>query len=124
MTGRDPVPPHKVKIGYEFNAKKFDISGFTPQVSDTVRPLRIAECPIQFEAVVVAAHDPGSDWPEARPEAFQIVEAKVTRVHAHRGIVTPGTNHIDTSRWSPLLYVFRHYFEVGRDLGRTFKSET
>ncbi len=39
------------------------------------------------------------------------------------GIVVPGTSHIDTARWSPLLYVFRHYFGTGPDLGRTFKSE-
>ncbi|MGZ9719124.1 hypothetical protein [Rhizobium miluonense] len=45
------------------------------------------------------------------------------RVHAHRDIVIPGTNHIDTGRWSPLLYVFRHYFGIGPDLGRTFKAE-
>jgi flavin reductase (DIM6/NTAB) family NADH-FMN oxidoreductase RutF len=123
-TGRNPVPPHKARIGYEFEAAKFEASGFTPQESDMVRPLRIAECPIQFEAGVVAVHDPGADWPGDRPEAFQIVEVRVMRVHAHRNIVIPGTNHIDTTKWSPLLYVFRHYFGTGPDLGRTFKSET
>jgi flavin reductase (DIM6/NTAB) family NADH-FMN oxidoreductase RutF len=88
-----------------------------------VRPPRIAECPIQFEAEIVAWHDPGASWPGDRPEAFQIVEAKVVRVHARRDIVVPGTNHIDTARWKPLLYMFRHYFETGGDLGRTFKAE-
>ena len=122
-TGRDPVPPHKKKIGYRFEADKFDAAGFTPQASNFVRPLRIAECPIQFEAEVVAAHSPGAEWPAERAEAFSIVEAKVIRVHAHRDIVIAGTNHIDTSRWSPLLYVFRHYFGTGPDLGRTFKAE-
>jgi flavin reductase (DIM6/NTAB) family NADH-FMN oxidoreductase RutF len=122
-TGRTPVPPHKAKIGYEFEADKFGLSGFTPHESAIVRPLRIAECPIQFEAKVVAAHAPGTDWPEERPEAFQIVETKVVRVHAHRDIVVPGTSYIDTARWAPLLYVFRHYFGTGPDLGRTFKAE-
>ncbi|MBB3291279.1 MULTISPECIES: hypothetical protein [unclassified Rhizobium] len=46
------------------------------------------------------------EWPLERPEAFSIVEAKVLRVHAHKDIVVAGTNHIDTSRWSPLFYVF------------------
>jgi flavin reductase (DIM6/NTAB) family NADH-FMN oxidoreductase RutF len=123
VTGRDPVPPHKKKIGYRFEAAKFDVSGFTPQAADLVRPLRIAECPIQFEAEVVAWHDPGAEWSRERPEAFQIIEAKVVRVHAHRSVVIPDTNHIDTTKWSPLLYVFRHYFGTGRDLGRTFKAE-
>jgi len=122
-TGRDPVPAHKKKIGYKFEPDKFDVSGFSPQASSVVRPLRIAECPIQFEAEVVASHDPAGNWPEERPEAFQIVEARVVQVHAHRNIVVPGTNHIDTAKWSPLLYVFRHYFGTGPDLGRTFKSE-
>lgn len=121
-TGRDPVPPHKQKIGYRFEADKFGASGLTPQAADLVRPLRIAECPIQFETEVVAWHDPGAGWPRERPEAFQIVEAKVLRVHAHKDIVIPGTDHVDTARWSPLLYVFRHYFGTGEDLGRTFKA--
>ena len=45
------------------------------------------------------------------------------RVHARSYMVRPGTNHIDTSRWSPLLYVFRHYFGTGVELGRTFRAE-
>lgn len=122
-TGRDPVPSHKKKIGYTFEPAKFAVAGLTPQASDLVRPPRIAECPIQLEAEIVAQHDPGECWPQDRPEAFQIVEARVLRVHAHRDIVIPGTNHIDTDRWKPLLYMFRHYFETGSDLGRTFKAE-
>ena len=122
-TGRDPVPPHKATIGYRYEADKFTLCDLTPQDSAMVRPPRIAECPLQFEAVVVACHAPGADWPEARPEAFQIVETKVVRVHAHPDIVIPGTNHIDTATWEPLLYVFRHYFGTGPDLGRTFKAE-
>jgi len=122
-TGRNPVPPHKEKIGYKFEPDKFAASGFTPQNSELVRPLRIAQCPIQLEAELVACHDPGGEWPKERPEAFQIVEVKVVRVHAHEDIVISGTNHIDTARWQPLLYVFRHYFGTGPDLGRTFKAE-
>ncbi|NTF43884.1 hypothetical protein A6U86_25845 [Rhizobium sp. AC27/96] len=122
-TGRNPVPPHKERIGYRFESDKFDVGDFTPQAADLVRPLRIAECPIQIEAEVMASHEPGGEWPSERPEAFRIIEVKAVRVHAHRGIVVPGTNHIDTSTWSPLLYVFRHYFGIGPDLGRTFKAE-
>lgn len=122
-TGRNPVPPHKEKIGYRFEPDKFDLAGLTPQESERVRPKRIAECPIQFEAQVVALHDPGADWPAERPEAYRIVEARVVRVHALRSVVVPGTNHVDAGKWSPLLYVFRHYFGTGADLGRTFKAE-
>ncbi len=123
VTGRHPVPPHKARIGYDFDPEKFRLSGLTPQPSELVRPPRIAECPIQFEAEVVAVHDPGGDWPAERPEAFQIIEARILRVHVHRDIVAPGTDRIDTAKWSPLLYVFRHYHGTGPDLGRTFKAE-
>jgi flavin reductase (DIM6/NTAB) family NADH-FMN oxidoreductase RutF len=123
-TARHPVPPHKARIGYVFETAKFAIAGLTPQDSEVVRPQRIAECPIQFEAEVVAVHDPAGGWPADRPEAFQIIEARVLRVHAHPGIVVPGTDHIDTAKWHPLLYVFRHYFGTGPDLGRTFKAGT
>ncbi|WP_412064299.1 flavin reductase family protein [Rhizobium sp. SYY.PMSO] len=64
-TGRDPVPPHKEKNGYRFEADKFDVAGLTPQAADLVRPPRIAECPIQFEAEVVAAHSPAMEWPRS-----------------------------------------------------------
>lgn len=67
LTGRDPVPAHKQQQGYRFEADKFAASGFTPQAAERVRPLRIAECPIQFEAEVVAWHDPGAGWPGGRP---------------------------------------------------------
>jgi flavin reductase (DIM6/NTAB) family NADH-FMN oxidoreductase RutF len=122
-TGRNPVPPHKEKIGYRFEPAKFAAAGLTPQDSELVRPQRIAECPLQLEARVVAVHDPAG-WPAEPPEAFQIIEARVARVHARGDLVIPGTNHIDTDKWSPLLYMFRHYFAAGRRLGRTFKAET
>lgn len=122
-TGRSPVPPHKERIGYRFDPDKFALAGLTEQKSDLVGPPRIRECPLQFEAVVTARHAPGADWPEDRPESFEIIEVKVVRVHARPDIVIPGTNHIDTAAWRPLLYVFRHYFGLGPDLGRTFKAE-
>ena len=121
-TGRSPVPPHKTKIGYEYVKDKFALSGLTPIISETVRPTRINECPIQIEGKVVAVHEPGGNWPDDRPETFSIVEILVTKTHAHEDIVVPNTDHIDTSRWQPLLYVFRHYFDTGKDLGRTFKA--
>jgi flavin reductase (DIM6/NTAB) family NADH-FMN oxidoreductase RutF len=119
-TGSDPVPMHKAAAGYEYVADKFALGGFTPIASDTVRPPRVAECPIQFEARLVCVH---GDTSAAQPTVHLIAEAQVLRVHAHRSIVVPGTHHIDTARWSPLLYVFRHYFGTGEHLGKTFKAE-
>ena len=55
---------------------------------------------------------------------FLIVQAQVLRVHADPRIVVPGSQHIDPGRWSPLVYNFRHYFGLGPELGRTFRSQT
>jgi hypothetical protein len=37
--------------------------------------------------------------------------------------VIEGTQRIDPARWNPLLYVFRHYYGTGRELGRSFRAE-
>ena len=118
-TGRHPVPPHKAQAGYEYVPDKFALGAFTPVASQIVRPPRIAECPIQFEARLLAVH---GDATENQPEFHLIAETQVLRVHAHRAIVMPNTHHIDPVRWSPLLYVFRHYFGTGPELGKTFKA--
>jgi flavin reductase (DIM6/NTAB) family NADH-FMN oxidoreductase RutF len=56
-------------------------------------------------------------------EFFRIVETHVQRVHTSSSIVKPATNHIDPQGWSPLLYVFRHYFGTGEEIGRSFRAE-
>ena len=119
-TGRREVPPAKAAIGYEYVADKFALAGLTAMPSEIVTPPRIAECPLQFEAVLVEAKP--SNGPDGSAAMF-IAETQVKRVHAYREIVIPGTNHVDTAAWDPLLYVFRHYFGTGDDLGKTFKAE-
>ncbi|MCB8821597.1 flavin reductase family protein [Microvirga rosea] len=123
-TGRDPVPAYKAASGYHHEPRKFEAAGLTPLPSDLVRPPRIAECPLQFEARIVAAHAPGGGpWEIGCEHSFAIIETKVERVHAHDDVTIAGTNYIDVSRWQPLLYVFRHYVASGTDLGRTFKAQ-
>jgi flavin reductase (DIM6/NTAB) family NADH-FMN oxidoreductase RutF len=120
-TGRNPVPAHKAEIGYRHDPDKFATAGLTPQPSDLVSPPRVAECPIQLEARLVQAHPAGLR--AGSPPSFRILEVEVVRTHVRRDLVIEGTHHVDTARWSPLLYVFRHYFGTGPDLGRTFKAE-
>jgi flavin reductase (DIM6/NTAB) family NADH-FMN oxidoreductase RutF len=119
LTGNDPPPAHKADT-FRFEPRKFDAAGLTAQESETVRPPRIAECPLQLEAKITAIHEPAT-----RPDGahFRIAEAHVQRVHAVSRVVKPGTSHIDTDRWRPLLYVFRHYFSTGTELGRSFRAE-
>ncbi|HEY8384387.1 MAG TPA: flavin reductase family protein [Microvirga sp.] len=123
-TGRQAVPAHKAAAGYYHEPRKFEAAGLTPLPSDLVAPPRIAECPLQYEATVVAAHAPGGGrWEVGGANDFCILEVQVARVHAHEAIAIPGTDRIDASKWHPLLYVFRHYVAAGRHLGRTFKAE-
>jgi flavin reductase (DIM6/NTAB) family NADH-FMN oxidoreductase RutF len=88
-----------------------------PAPSQLVAPARVAQCPLQLEArasQIRAAGDGG----------FVIVEAEVLRVHALADIVIPGTQHVNPTSWSPLIYNFRHYHGLARELGHTFRSET
>jgi len=119
LTGRNPPAQHKADT-FRFEPRKFQAAGLTPIAAETVQPPRVAECPLQLEAKVTAIHDPAS-----RPdgEYFRIVESHVQHVHAFSSIVKPGTNHIDPQHWSPLLYVFRHYFGTGEEIARSFRAE-
>lgn len=115
LTGRDPVPAHK-QARFRYEPAKFAAAGLTAIPSDLVAPPRVAGCPLQLEAVAA----------DVRPDTkgdFVIVQAAVRRVHADDRIVIPGTSHVDTERWGPLVYNFRHYFGLGPRLGRTFRAE-
>ncbi|MGS2614979.1 flavin reductase family protein [Micromonospora sp. LZ34] len=116
LTGRRDVPEHK-RTAFRFEPDKFAAAGLRPVSSDLVRPPRVAECPLQLEARAT----------RVRPDAagdFFIVEAEVLKVHADPRVVVPGTQHVDPSAWSPLIYNFRHYFGLGPELGHSFRSET
>ncbi|MGQ8813571.1 flavin reductase [Bacillus sp. NA_165.1] len=115
-TGKNPVPDYKKKNGFTYEKEKYDISRLTPTKSKSVKPTRIMECPIQIEARVkhIRIPDYSSD--------FAIVETQAIHVHAHKEIIIE-ENHIDPNKWSPLIYNFRHYFGLGNQLGKTFRSK-
>ena len=122
-TGNPLLPQYKRLLGYRYVSDKFGCTGLTPLPSACVGPPRIAECPLQLEARLVIAHQARIAHAQESPPDFCILETRVVRTHAHSDIVIGGTQHIDTARWRPLLYVFRHYFSTGPRLGRTFKAE-
>jgi len=124
-TGRTPVPDYKQAMGYRHEADKFALGGFTRIASHAVAPPRIAECPLQLETRLLHARrsTPGHD-DDVHDPGFVVIELAVVQVHAHPDIVLDGTQHVDTARWSPLLYVFRHYFGTGERRGRNFRAET
>lgn len=115
-TGKNPVPDYKKKNGFIYEKEKYDISRLTPTESKSVKPTRIMECPIQIEARVKHIR-----IPDYSPD-FAVVETQAIHVHAHKEIILEG-NHIDPNKWSPLIYNFRHYFGLGNQLGKTFRSE-
>ena len=114
LTGMNPVPPAKRHL-FRHEKDKFGVSGFTPVPSQVVAPPRVAECRLQIEARVDRWYPLG--------DAAWIVVVEAVRVHAHPEIVA-GPHHIDPRAWRPLIYNFRHYFELGRELGRTFRADT
>ncbi|MET9515645.1 flavin reductase family protein [Streptomyces sp. NPDC002994] len=116
LTGADPVPVSKRAV-YRYEGDKFAAAGLRPQESQTVRPVRVAECPLQLEATVTAMTPGGAGL-------FFTVECEVVRVHADERIVVPGTQHIDPAAWSPLIYNFRHYHGLAPEVGHGFRSET
>jgi flavin reductase (DIM6/NTAB) family NADH-FMN oxidoreductase RutF len=116
LTGMYPVPEAK-SDQFSYEPRKFEAAGLTAQASQVVAPPRVAECPLQLEVEVVSITPIGAEATAAS------VETRVVAVHATREIVIEGTQRIDTQRWNPLLYVFRHYFGTGDELGRSFRAE-
>jgi flavin reductase (DIM6/NTAB) family NADH-FMN oxidoreductase RutF len=116
LTAADPVPAHK-QARFRHERDKFGACGLTPVPSELVTPPRVAECPLQFEATVVA-------YDLDAKGNFLIAQARVLRVHAAADIVVPGTSHVDPAAWSPLIYNFRHYFPLGPELGESFRTQT
>ncbi|WP_448809744.1 flavin reductase family protein [Agromyces bauzanensis] len=115
LTARDPVPPAKADR-YRHEPAKFAAAGLHAEASDLVTPPRVRECALQFEAQV-RRMTPG--W----NDDYVLVEAEVVRVHAAAGIVAEG-DHIDPRAWQPLIYSFKHYFDLGDELGWTRSSPT
>ncbi|PQP83136.1 hypothetical protein C0Q44_15835 [Paenibacillus sp. PCH8] len=114
-TGSTPVPEEKRQMGYTFCQDKFTASGLTRQYSVQVTPDKIAECPLQIEAVVQYIR-----IPEHTP-FMSIVEVKAVKVHAHTHLIS-GLNKINPEEWHPLIYNFRHYYGLGERRGENFRA--
>jgi flavin reductase (DIM6/NTAB) family NADH-FMN oxidoreductase RutF len=112
-TGSDPVPPHKVAMGYRHVRDKFEIAGLTPLASTAVAVPRAAECPVQLEAVLEAVH-PLAVRDPARRGALVAFEMRVVAVHVHETIRMAGhADRIDPDRWRPLVMSFQQFYGLG-----------
>ncbi|MBC8640828.1 flavin reductase family protein [Caballeronia sp. EK] len=120
LTGKNPVPELKAKQ-FRFEKCKFEEAEFTQLASDSVKPFRVAECPVQMEARVRHIHKMGGEKLEKLGGGVA-AEVEIIRVHADEDFVK-NDNHIDAEKWSPLVYNFRHYFRLAeRELGKTFRA--
>ena len=112
-TGSDPVPPHKVAMGYRHESDKFALAGLTPLASRDVAPPRVAECPVHLEATLEAVH-PLAVRDSVRRGALVALEVRVTRVHVAEAVRLAGHEHrIDPDRWRPLIMSFQQFYGLG-----------
>jgi flavin reductase (DIM6/NTAB) family NADH-FMN oxidoreductase RutF len=111
LTGAPIVPPHKVAKGYRYEPDKFGAAGLTEGPAELVRAPRVAECPIQLECIVVAAHPFG--FPEPEATAFEV---EVVRAHVADELIIPGTRYVDPVGWDPLIMKFCEFFGDGRNI--------
>jgi flavin reductase (DIM6/NTAB) family NADH-FMN oxidoreductase RutF len=121
LTGKNPVPEIKTKQ-FRFEKDKFGAAGLTELASEVVRPARARECPVQMEARVRHLH-PMKGTKLEELGGGVAAEVEILRVHVAEEFISGG-NYIDPSKWSPLLYNFRHYFRLAEhELGKTFRAE-
>ncbi len=115
-TGSSPVPDYKVVRGYRHVADKFRLAGLTETPSDLVAPPRVAECPVQLEAVLHEVHPLEAGTAERRGKLVAL-EVEVVRVHVAEQIKMAGTEHrIDPDRWRPLMMSFCEFYGLGAKL--------
>jgi len=113
LTGSNPVPPHKVAMGYRFEPNKLGVADLTPEESDLVAPPRIRECPVQLEAMLEQAHPIAENDP-ARKGNLIALEVRIVRVHIEESLLLQGyKDRIDPDAWRPLIMSFCQFYGVG-----------
>ncbi len=111
LTGRQNVAEDKRKLGYQFCSDKLGTVGLHPEASETVRPPRITECPIQAECRTVEVIDRG---------VFVLVDLEINKIWIDPALLNE-QGKLDTARWQPLINKFREYDTTSAALGVNFK---
>jgi flavin reductase (DIM6/NTAB) family NADH-FMN oxidoreductase RutF len=116
-TGSSPVPESKLARGYWHVKDKLEIAGLSTLASELVQAPRVAECPVQMEAVLQARHPfggfeaqraYGDPLETSRVRAFEL---KIVRVHVEEGLLLDGkTNHVNSDMWKPLIMSFANFY--------------
>ncbi|MET4137867.1 flavin reductase family protein [Pedobacter sp. UYP1] len=119
LTGLNPVPESK-RHQYRYEADKFSAGNFSPMDAEMVTPPALANCPMQLECILQNYYiiEYGVDG----IPLIAAVQVKVINVRAHENLVI-NQDHINPSAWSPLIYNFRHYYTLGKEMGKNFRAE-
>lgn len=111
-TAQDPIPAYKQAMGFDLVRDKFGRAGLTPDDSQLVKPPRVAECPVQLEAVVESIADVGS--PES---SLASITVRVVRCYFDEEILdSTRRHHVDTDKWRPLIMSFCEFYGLGGNL--------
>jgi flavin reductase (DIM6/NTAB) family NADH-FMN oxidoreductase RutF len=122
-TGSDPVPPHKLAMGYRHERDKFAVAHLTPLSADVVTPPRVAECPVHLEAMLEGTHALAASDNQRRGNLIAI-EVRIVRVHVDPSIQMAGyPNRIDPTNWRPLIMSFSQFFGLGEMLHHSTLAE-
>jgi flavin reductase (DIM6/NTAB) family NADH-FMN oxidoreductase RutF len=71
---------------------------------------RALQCPVQIEAKVAQVHEMAKEDAVWRGN-ITAIEVRITRVHAHPGIMMEGApNRIDPDKWRPLIMSFQQFY--------------
>ena len=116
-TGSNPVPAAKLARDYRYVKDKLGIAGLTTLPSELVQPPRVAECPVQMEAVLQAAHPFGgfaaqrSFGDHLEKAAITAFELKILRVHVNEDLLLAGkANHVNPDKWKPIIMSFARFY--------------
>lgn len=98
--------------GYRYERDKFRAAELSETASEKVSPPRVAQCPVQLEAVVERVHPFGEEG-----SGVVAVETRVIRVHVEEALLVPDNHrHIDADRWDPLIMKFCELYGNGQNL--------
>jgi flavin reductase (DIM6/NTAB) family NADH-FMN oxidoreductase RutF len=116
-TGFNPVPDSKVARAYRYVKGKLGVAGLTTLPSKLVQASRVAECPVQLEAVLQSQHPFGGfEAQRAYGGGLEnahvtVFELRIVRVHVEESLVLAGKpNQVDSDKWKPLIMSFAHFY--------------
>lgn len=116
-TGSNPVPDPKLARDYRYVKDKLGIAGLSALPSESVLAPRVAECPVQLEAVLQAVHPFGGfEAQRAYGDGLETAyvtafELKIVRVHVDENLLLGGKpNHVDPDKWKPLIMNFARFY--------------